>query len=575
MFPVNPTPTNAMASVIRDNPASHAATSNGHVQLEATANILLVDDRADKLLAVEAILAPLGQNIVKARSGKEALRHLLNQDFAVVLLDVAMPGMDGFETAAMIRKRPRSEHTPIIFVTSISNSENSIFQGYSLGAVDYIITPITQEVLRTKVSVFVELHKKTELIRRQSEQLRIAEEAAHKRELSRATDRLEEETKRNRFFTLGTDLLGIGSYDGHLLQVNPAWEKLFGYSEDELRNRSAWELVHPEDRPAILEKSEALERGQATGYFEVRCKHKDGSYRWIGWTATAFPGEKLIYIFGRDVTGRKAAEEEIKKLNQELSRRINDLTEINKELENFNYSISHDLRAPLRSIASFTQVVRSQYDSELAQEGLDYLQRVESAAKYMDKLLMDLLDYSRLSRSEMELGAVNLDTALADVLISIDPEIQARNAEIEAERPLGSVIGHPATVRQILFNLIANGLKFVTPHQRPRIRIWSASEAGWLRVWVTDCGIGIAPQFHKKIFGLFQRLHSQNIYPGTGVGLAMVQKGIERMGGRIGLESDAGQGSRFWFELQAAGNHERRLDFSAGLLPPARQGSNQ
>src|SRR5262245_59291944 len=154
-------------------------------------NILLVDDRADKLLAIEAILSPLGQNIVKARSGKEALRQLLNQDFAVILLDVAMPGMDGFETAAMIRKRPRSEHTPIIFITSISNSENNVFQGYSLGAVDYIITPITPEVLRTKVSVFVELHRKTELIRKQAEQLRCVEEAAHKVELAQATDRLE------------------------------------------------------------------------------------------------------------------------------------------------------------------------------------------------------------------------------------------------------------------------------------------------------------------------------------------------------------------------------------------------
>src|SRR5436190_1881764 len=407
---------------------SHPASGNGSLDSPdgppLKANILLVDDRADKLLAVEAILAPLGQNIVKARSGKEALRHLLNQDFTVVLLDVAMPGMDGFETAAMIRKRPRSEHTPIIFVTSISNSENSIFQGYSLGAVDYIITPITPEVLRTKVSVFVELHRKSELILQQSEQLRRAEEAAHKRELARATGQLEVETKRNRFFTLGIDLLGIGNYDGRLMQVNPAWEKLLGYTQEELQNRSAWELTHPDDRAVIAERAQALMNGEAIGYFEMRGRHKDGSYRWIGWTAAAFPAEKLIYIFGRDVTARKAAEEEIKKLNVELSHRISDLTEVNKELENFNYSISHDLRAPLRSIASFTQVVRSQYDGEIAREGLDYLQRVESAAKYMDKLLMDLLDYSRLSRSEMELSNVNLDGALSDVLISIREEIR-------------------------------------------------------------------------------------------------------------------------------------------------------
>ena len=159
---------------------------------------------------------------------------------------------------------------------------------------------------------------------------------------------------------------------------------------------------------------------------------------------------------------------------------------------------------------------------------------------------------SRLSRSEMELSPVNLDSALNDVLVSIDQEIQSRNAEIDTQRPLGSVIGHSATVRQILFNQIANGLKFVNSHQRPQIRIWSERENGCLRVWIADCGIGIAPQFHKKIFGLFQRLHSQTLYPGTGVGLAMVQKGVERMGGRIGLESECGKGSRFWFELSAA-----------------------
>src|SRR6516165_3355447 len=136
------------------------------------ANILLVDDRPDKLLAVEAILSNLGQNIIKARSGKEALRQLLHTEFAVVLLDVSMPCMDGFETAAMIRKRPSCEHTPIIFVTSINSSENHIARGYSLGAVDYMLTPIVPDVLRSKVAVFVELHKKNELLKQQSEELR-------------------------------------------------------------------------------------------------------------------------------------------------------------------------------------------------------------------------------------------------------------------------------------------------------------------------------------------------------------------------------------------------------------------
>ena len=538
--------------------------SDGETHIATKANILLVDDRPDKLLAVESILEPLGQNLVRARSGKEALRHLLKQDFAVILLDVAMPGMDGFETAAMIRKRPRSEHTPIIFVTSISNSENNIFHGYSLGAVDYIITPITPDVLRTKVSVFVELHRKTELLRHQAEQLRKAEEARHQRALAEAADRLEIETKRNRFFTLAIDLLGIADFNGYFLQINPSWEKVLGYSEAELKAKSGVEFVHPDDRIAMTAQFEKLKRDNFPIYFEGRYLCKDGSYCWLGWTAAPFASEQLIYIFARDITSRKAAEEEIKGLNRELNRRIRDLTEVNKELESFNYSISHDLRAPLRSIASFTQVVQAQYGETLPIEAQDYLHRVENAAKYMDKLLMDLLDYSRLSRSEITLAPVGLESAVSDVLFSIDQEIRARKAEVEVIRPLGSVVGHPATIRQILFNLVANALKFIAPQQQPRIVIRTEQADGFTRVIVEDNGIGIPIQFQRKIFGLFQRLHSQHTYPGTGVGLAMVQKGVERMAGRIGVESEPGKGSRFWFMLRRSEEAlEDQIDFPA------------
>lgn len=530
------------------------------------ANILLVDDRADKLLAIEAILEPLEQNIVKARSGKEALRELLRQDFAVILLDIAMPGMDGFETAEMIRRRPRTEHTPIIFVTSMSNSENNIFHGYSLGAVDYMITPIVPEVLRTKVSVFVELHRKTELIQHQAERLRQAEEVRHQRELAEAADLLEIETKRNRFFTLAVDLLGIADFNGYFLQINPSWEKTLGYTEVELKEKSGLEFIHPEDRAAMEAQFEKLKRDNFPIYFEGRYQCKDGSYCWLGWTAAPFASEQLIYIFARDITARKANEGEIKGLNNELNRRISDLTEVNKELESFNYSISHDLRAPLRSIASFTQVVLAQYEEVLPNEAQDYLHRVENAAKYMDKLLMDLLDYSRLSRSEMTLGPVDLESAVSDVIFSIDQEIRSRNVEIEIVRPLGFIVGHPATVRQILFNLVVNAMKFISPERPPRIRIWAEPADGAHRINVEDNGIGIAPQFHRKIFGLFQRLHSHHAYPGTGIGLAMVQKGVERMAGSIGVESEPGKGSRFWFQLRASeAMPDGQLDFTTEL----------
>lgn len=541
-----------------------AIVKNGHsAGRDDKVNILLVDDREDKLLALDAILGSLGQNIVKARSGKEALRHLLKQEFAVILLDVSMPGMDGFETAALIRKRPLSEHTPILFVTSVGSSPTQMYQGYSLGAVDYILTPIVPEVLRTKVSVFVDLWRKTQQIWQQAERLRDIEQAEHQRQLAQAADRLEAETKRNRFFTLALDLLGIGNFGGQLLQVNPAWQRVLGYSQDELQGVTPEQLIHPEDLPTINERVQKLKQGLSVEYFEVRCKHKDGSYRWIGWTAAPFLSEQLIYIFGRDVTARKEAEGEIRKLNAELQRRVAALIEANRELEAFNYSISHDLRAPLRSMGSFAQAILEDEDSQIGAQAHEFGTRIIRSAKYMDTLLSDLLAYSRLTRTEMTLCRVQLEDAVNDVLLQVENQTRDKHAEVQVQSPLGSVCAHLPTLKQILANLINNALKFVSPGRTPLVRIHSTVRDGFVRLWVEDNGIGIDQEYHEKIFGLFERLHSEGRYPGTGVGLALVRKGAERMGGRVGLESAPGRGSRFWVELPATLNGEAELNTAA------------
>jgi PAS domain S-box-containing protein len=555
-------------------------------KLNGKVNILLVDDRKDKLLALGAILGPLGQNVIEAHSGKEALRLILKNEFAVILMDVSMPTMDGFETAALIRKRPSSEHTPIIFVTSIGNSPNQMYQGYSLGAVDYILTPIVPDVLRAKVGVFVDLWRKTEHIKQQAERLREVEEAEHRRRLAEAEDKLEAETKRNRFFTLALDMLGIADFDGHLLQVNPAWEKVLGYSEEELRGATPDKLVHPEDLPMIFERVQILKNGLPVEYFEVRGKHKDGSYRWLGWTAAPFPAEKLIYIFGRNVTARKEAEEKILQLNGELEKRIAALTEVNRELETFNYSISHDLRAPLRSMSGFAQALIDGEGSKLGTQGADYVRRIANSARRMDTLLQDLLEYSRVTRVSMPPGTVNLDAIVTDIVSLREREIQERQASIEVKSPLGVVRAHLPTVQQILANLIENGLKFVEKDRQPHLRIWTEevatedsssdkaepgtapansnghSSEQLLRIWVEDNGIGIEKEFHEKIFGLFERLHPSHAFPGTGLGLAIVRKGVERMGGRVGLDSLPERGSRFWVDLPAGAPEIKSADGS-------------
>jgi len=522
------------------------------------ANILLVDDRSDKLLALQAVLSSLDQNLVIARSGKEALRHLLQTEFAVILLDVSMPGMDGFETASMIRKRPATEHTPIIFVTSMNQSENQIARGYQLGAVDYILTPIVPTVLRSKVSVFVELYKRTEEIKRQAERLRHLEEAALKRQLTDAVDRLEAETKRNRFFTLSLDMLAIADFDGFMLQLNPNWEKTLGYNENELRTRPGIEFVHPADQAGMAREMNRLRAGESC-YFEGRYRCKQGAYRWLGWTAAPFPAERLIYIFARDITPQKNSEAEIHQLNAQLNKRVQQLTDTNRELEAFCYSISHDLRAPLRAMHGFSQALVADHTESLNEEGRHYVDRIANSAKYMDSMLRDLLEYSRLTLCDLPVGPLDLEHELGEVLRNLDQEIAARRAAVEITLDARRASAHPATFRQVFWNLVTNALKFV-PHERaPHVRIQSEQNGTHVRISVIDNGIGIPAEHCDRVFNLFERLHRDPAFPGTGVGLAVVRRATERMGGRVGVDSKPNEGSRFWVELPVT-NHEETAD---------------
>lgn len=544
-----------------DLPAPRRAVngSSRHA-LDLRVNILVVDDRPDKLMALEAILSALNENLVLARSGKEALRALLRQDFAVILLDVSMPGMDGFETARLIRQRPSSEFTPIIFITSIHASDHKAVEGYSLGAVDYLFTPIVPEVLRAKVAVFVELHRKTELVKRQAEQLRQVEESRYQRRLAEAADRLERETQRNRFFTLAPELLGIADFEGRLLQLNPPWEKVLGYTEPELKSMSGLDLVHPEDQAEMLASMKRLREGSEITHFEARYRHKQGGYRWLHWAAAPFPAENLVYIFARDITSRKEAEAQVQHLNGELERRVDALTSANLELEAFNYSIAHDLRTPLRSMSGFAKALVEDESANLTPLGLEYAQRIAHSAKYMDALLLDLLAYSRLARAEMSPQPLALDDPIEELLSVVQKEIRDRGVRVEVLSPLGSVYVHLPTLKQILSNLISNSLKFTAPERSPLLRIYTTPNGRLLRLWVEDNGIGIAPEHQEKIFGLFQRLHDSQAYPGTGIGLALVRKGAERLGGRAGVESQPGVGSRFWVDLPT---EERNQDGTA------------
>jgi signal transduction histidine kinase/CHASE3 domain sensor protein len=285
-------------------------------------------------------------------------------------------------------------------------------------------------------------------------------------------------------------------------------------------------------------------------------------------------------------------------LEQRVAERTRTLEETNTELEAFTYSVSHDLRAPLRTMQGFTQALLEDYGDRLDSIGQDYAHYIDEAAISMDTLISDLLSYSRLSRAEIQIQPTELSRVMIEVLSQIDVEVQKRKAQITVEDPLPPVMAHRRTLVQVLTNLLSNAIKFVETEVQPEVRVWAEERVGemgaradedmggwrdrenilsdlgrnrepdslapycvitrsqntqtsqsWIRLWVVDNGIGIAVEHQERIFRVFERLHGIETYPGTGIGLAIVRKGMERMGGRVGVESQPERGSRFWIEL--------------------------
>ena len=356
--------------------------------------------------------------------------------------------------------------------------------------------------------------------------------------------------------------------NGIITSWNLGAERLFGYTPQETVGQPVTMLIPPDhldEERSILER---IRSGQAFDHFEtVRCR-KDGALLDISLTVSPIRNDRGEVVgaskIARDISHRKRNEEALRQaqtlladragqLEQAVAERTVELSATNKQLEAFAYSVAHDLRAPVRSMEGFSAMLLEEAGASLSEAGQDFAKRINRAAQFMDSLLMDLLTFSSTAQQRVELAPVKLETVVKSVLSRLEKDIQETNARVETSGPWPTVLAHEPTLGQVLFNLVNNALKFVAPETRPVVQVRAeevpSGEEGRVRVWVEDEGIGIAPEHQEQVFRLFARLHGEQ-YPGTGVGLAIVQKGIERMGGRVGVESAPGQGSRFWFELR-------------------------
>ena len=340
--------------------------------------------------------------------------------------------------------------------------------------------------------------------------------------------------------------------EGVITTWNKGAQRMYGYTADEVIGKPITLLMPPErvdEEPGIIER---LRRGERIEHYETVRLRKNGTRFNVSLTVSPIrdASGKIIGAskIARDIT-------ETKRIQEELERRVDERTaslrETTEQLETFCYTIAHDLRSPLRAQQSFASVLLSDYGSQLDDTGRNYLQRIIASAERLDKLVADLLSYSRLSREQLTFTKVDLAKLVVEVSSQLNGELSSGNAKISIGQ-LHKVNAHAPTLHTVLTNLLTNALKFVAPDATPDVRIFSEQRDSVVRIWVEDNGIGISPENIEKIFGVFQRLHPKNVYPGTGIGLAIVQKAVERMGGRAGVESELDKGSRFWIDLPAA-----------------------
>lgn len=477
--------------------------------------ILIVDDKPANMLVLENLLASERRVLLKAMNGKEALQIALNNDIDLMILDVQMPDMDGFEVAQVLKTNKRTKDIPIIFATAESKERKLMMKGYDEGAVDYLLKPMDPDVVKAKVDVLLKIQ-------------------LQKKELIEKNISLE---KRDLLINNSLDIIGIIDAETYQIEdINQAFTTITGFTVAEAKETPLTDFI---ELPAIDENPGETIHFQS----KITCKNK--SIKWLEWNITVKNGK--WYTNARDIT-------EVILLHTELKNNLQQLEISNKELESFSYSVSHDLRAPLRALSGYSQMIEEDYSHILDDEGKRLLGNIRNNAKKMGLLIDDLLAFSRLGKKEVQKASIDTKVMLERVLEDINHSQQHQAAITIGELP--SMYADHALISQVWINLITNAIKYSSKKERPEIYIGAIDDIDETVYYVKDNGSGFDMKYADKLFGVFQRLHAPSEYEGTGVGLAIVHRIVTKHGGFVKVEAKPDEGATFYFSLPKKPNEQ-------------------
>ncbi|MDP2315640.1 MAG: response regulator [Pseudomonadota bacterium] len=527
------------------------------------AKVLVVDDDERTRDGLARLLEDTNRQVLTAASGTEALRLCLQNEFAVILLDVRMPGISGHETAATIHARPRSAGTPIIFLTG-ETPDLARLRSYAVGAVDFLTKPIEPYVIQAKVRVFVDLWQKrqqieqTERVLREWESSRARQQAdeaaAEARRQSDGELRAVLERQALIFRAVPVALFTRAQHDaGEITWASDSVSNVLGYpSAAFLEDGELWRSrLHPEDRAAALRALQEADQHEATSC-TYRWRVADGTWRWIleHVTRAQEPGAHHLHGTWVDIHEQKRMEAALRQANEALDRRVAErtaeLAAALEELESFSYSVSHDLRSPLRSIHAYGRILAEE-SAPLSESGQHAQTRLNAAVTRMSQLIDDLLRLSRVTRARLERQPVDI-TALAHEIGTVLRERNPTHVVELVVAPDLVVEGDRGLVQIVLENLLGNAWKFTGPVNPARIEVGARAEDRSV-LFVRDNGVGFDMTYATQLFRPFHRLHPMDQFEGTGIGLATVRRIIQRHGGEVWPDSTLGEGATFYFTM--------------------------